>query len=104
MDFNNYNCLSGCNPPQEVILTYALNDISKIMINNNCNAYNTSELQYSYSIDGICWSCYMSYDDCLANTIELDSDFYLKIKVNGPVCSVTIDEENAEMPFCAPAP
>lgn len=96
MEFNNYNCLGGCNPPQEAILTYAINDISKIVINNNCNAYNTSELQYSYSIDGLCWSCYMSYDDCLANTIELDSDFYLKIKVNGIVCNILNDGNSVD--------
>lgn len=96
MDFNNYNCLGGCNPPQEVILTYAINDISKIVINNNCNPYDVSELQYSYSIDGLCWSCYMSYDDCLSNTIELDSDFYVKIKVNGPVCNVTFDGNSVD--------
>jgi hypothetical protein len=38
----------------------------------------------------------MSYDDCLSNTVDLDSDFYLKIKVNGPVCSVTVDGDNAD--------
>lgn len=95
-DFNNYNCLNGCNPSQEVILSYAINDISNITINNNCNSYDTSELQYSYSVDGLCWSCYMSYDDCLANTVDLNSDFYLKIKVNGPVCDVKIDGNNID--------
>ena len=32
MDFNNINCLGGCNPPQEVILTYAVNDISNLQL------------------------------------------------------------------------
>ena len=94
MDFNNINCLGSCNPPQVVTLAYALNDISTVSINNNCGAYDRSELEYSYSLDGLCWSCYMTYDNALANTIDINSDFYLRLKVNGQVCGVYINDES----------
>ncbi len=91
MNIENYNntCLGSCNPPQVVSLTYAINDMSDIIINNNCNEYDKTTLEYSYSLDNVCWTCYMTYDDCLASTVDIDSDFYIKIKVNGPVCSVS---------------
>ena len=77
-DFIGTNCLGGCSPTQILTLNYAINDISSVVINNNCGAYDTASIQYSYSLDNICYSCYMSYDDILANTIELNSDFYLR--------------------------
>lgn len=97
MDFTSANCLGSCNPPQILSLTYAISDITSISVYGMCDKYDTSQLQYSYSIDGLCWTCYMSYDECLANTIELESDFYIKIKVNGDICKVQIwDEDTLE--------
>jgi uncharacterized protein YuzE len=96
-NFTSANCLGSCNPPQILSLTYAISDITSISIYGMCDKYDTSQLQYSYSIDGLCWTCYMSYDECLANTIELESDFYIKIKVNGDICKVQIwDEDTLE--------
>lgn len=92
-DFLNTNCMDTCSPPQIVSLSYAINDISTITINNKCENYDTNSLEYSYSIDNLCWSCYMSYDDCLANTVDLNSDFYLKVKVKGQVYGVSINGE-----------
>ena len=90
-DFVNANCLGSCNPPQIVNLSYAVSDMSSLKIYGNCDEYDHSELLYSYSIDNVCWSCFMSYDEVLVNTIELNSDFYIKVKVTGPICKVEID-------------
>lgn len=95
-DFNNF-CLGQCTPYQILEFTYAMSDISNISIYNNCNEYDKSLLQYSYSIDGVCWSCYMTYDEALANTIDLDSDFYVKIKLQGAICKIEIDgQQNSD--------
>lgn len=90
-DFINANCLGSCNPPQIVNLSYAVSDMSSLKIYGNCDEYDHSELLYSYSIDNVCWSCFMSYDEVLVNTIGLNSDFYIKVKVTGPICKVEID-------------
>ena len=92
-NFYDASCLGSCNPAQIVTLSYAIKDISEIKIMNNCDAYSHDQLLYSYSIDNVCWSCYMSYDECLANTIELDSDFYIRIKLSGQICSLYIGDD-----------
>ena len=92
-DFVNANCLGSCNPPQILNLNYAISDMSSLKIYGNCNEYDHSEIQYSYSIDNICWSCFMSYDDCLTNTIDLNSDFYIKVKISGTICKVELNNE-----------
>ena len=92
MEYNQF-CLGQCTPPQIISIGYAISDISKLVIYGGCGAYDTSLMQYSYSIDNVCWSCFMTYDECLTNTIELDSDFYIKVKIVGNVCKVTYDNE-----------
>ena len=83
MNFNT-SCLGSCNPPQIINFNLAINDISLIEIYNDCDCiYNTNELEYAYSLDNLCWSCYMSYDEALTNTIDINSDFYLRIKIKG---------------------
>jgi hypothetical protein len=91
---SDYNNIGGCSPAQVMNLNYPINDISTIEIwpSDSCK-YCNDELQYSYSVDGVCWSCYMSYEDALASTVELSSDFYLRIKVNGPITTVTDSDE-----------
>ena len=90
----NQVCLNGCAPAQIMNLNIAINDISSVSILDDCNnVYPKENVEYAYSVDGVCWSCYMSYDEMLANTIGLDSDFYVREKVNGPIGGVELDEE-----------
>jgi len=93
MNFNTA-CLNGCTPPQILNINIPLNDISVIKIYDDCDCeYDKSTLQYGYSIDNVCWSCYMSYDDILQNTIELNQDFYVRTKISGIIQKVTINDE-----------
>jgi len=92
-DFLGANCLGSCNPPQILNLSYAVSDMSTLKIYGNCEEYDHSEIQYSYSVDNVCWSCYMSYDDILSNTVELNSDFYVRVKISGTICKVELDGE-----------
>lgn len=87
--------LPGCSPAQEISIKYAINDISLIRVYRDKTCYyDTSLLQYQYSLDGVCWSCYMDYTTALANTMELNQDFFVNIKVAGPVSGITIADNN----------
>lgn len=91
MDFNSV-CNSSCAPAQIINFNIAINDISNIVIYNDCEcAYDIKDLQISYSTDNVCWSCYLSYKDALINTIELKQDFYIRIKIKGVIGKITVD-------------
>ena len=93
MDLTNYN-LGSCNPTQIININFPINSIDQIAIYNECNEmYDKNTLLYSYSLDSVCWSCYMSYDNILKNTIDLDGDFYLRIKLNNIIGNVTDNDE-----------
>lgn len=87
----NSSCLGACTPPQILTLTYAVNDISNITVYGGCDAYDMKSLEWSYSVDNVCWSCFMSYDEVLSNIVELTSDYFIRIKINGIICKVQID-------------
>ena len=88
MDFSNYN-IGSCNPTQILNINFPINNVDQIDIYNECNeAYDKNSLLYSYSVDSVCWSCYMSYDNILKNTVDLDGDFYLRIKLNNIIGGV----------------
>ena len=91
MEYNT-SCLEGCSPPQVININFAINDISTVKVYNNCDCvYNNEELQYAYSLDDVCWTCYMSYDEILKTTISLKQDFFIRIKVYNIVGGVSID-------------
>ena len=88
----NGTCLDGCTPHQIISLTYPIKDMSSLVVYNDCNeAYDISKLEYSYSLDGACWTCYMSYDDIVKATLDINSDFYINIKVAGIIGGVSLD-------------
>lgn len=94
MDFNS-KCLPGCDPEQIVNINYVFNDIDKLQILDACNnPYNLETLEYAYSIDLVCWSCYMGYEQFLQNIIGLNNDFYIRVKLAGQVNGIIIDGEN----------
>lgn len=90
---NSVRNLGGCAPKQIISIGPAINDMTTVELYNGDCKYCTNELQYSYSVDGVCWSCFMSFDEALAATVELTTDFFLKIKMAGQVTGVTIDGE-----------
>lgn len=85
MEYNNI-CLNGCSPAQVINFTFAVNDISVIDIYNNCDCkYDNDQLKYSYSLDNVCWTCYMTFNEAFKSTTMLKQDFYLRIKINNIV-------------------
>lgn len=93
MNFNT-SCLNGCTPPQILNINIPINDISLLKVYNECECeYEQNTLQYGYSLDNVCWSCYMSYNEILQNTVELNQDFYLRTKISGIIGKIIYDNE-----------
>jgi hypothetical protein len=89
----NTACLDGCSPAQVLNISMAINDISVVEIFNNCDCkYDKSQLQYAYSLDNICWTCYMSYNDILKSTVNLKQDFYVRIKIPNTIGYISIND------------
>ena len=84
-----------CGPAQIIFLTYAIDNLSDLHIlqNEKCE-YDRKLLEYAYSIDGACWTCFMDYDTALQTTVALNQDFFIKIKVKGPIAGVKIQNDN----------
>lgn len=92
MDFQNKLC--GCAPKQIITFNIPINfnQLSSIKIIDDCDKeYILDDLSYAYSVDNICWSCYISYSDILRNVVDIKSDFYLRIKIGGPIKFIQID-------------
>lgn len=88
------NTLCGCKPYQIININLALNNLNNIKIYNDCDEeYDLNSLQYSYSVDSLCWSCYISYNDFLTNTLDLQTDFYVRIKVQGEIKSILLNNQ-----------
>ena len=92
MDFNS-SCIGACTPPQIVNFTMPINDLVSIKVYDDCGCeYSKDNLQFAYSLDGVCWSCYMSYKEALASTIELKQDYFVRIKLSGVIGKVTSND------------
>ena len=87
-------CLPGCTPPQIININFAINDISSIAIYDDCdNMYSFEQLKYAYSLDSLCWSCYMTYTEILTNTLDIKQDFYIRIEITGIVGKILVGGE-----------
>lgn len=103
----NNNNNSSCSPSQIITFNNVFNsyeDINNIYIFNktinissltldNIQKYNqyiyaVPELEYAYSVDGVCWSCYNRFSNTINALFGVNSDFFLRIKVNGPVKAI----------------
>lgn len=85
---NSFQNLGSCGPAQVATLSIPVNDISFIgVIGTDCE-YNRDDLLYSYSTDNINWTCYDNYENTKNSTANLNTDFYLKIKVKGPISNI----------------
>ena len=92
MDFQNKLC--GCVPKQIITFNIPIifNQLSSIKIIDDCDKeYILDDLSYAYSVDNVCWSCYISHSDILRNVVDIKSDFYLRIKIGGPIKFIQID-------------
>lgn len=93
----NITCSSGlCAPVQVITVNEPVNGIDDIIIYKSGDAdsggcvYSASELKYSHSADSVCWTCWNSYGDELAQTVDIKTDFFLRFQVKGQVSSLYI--------------
>lgn len=88
------SCLGVCAPIQIVNLEMPVNDASTISVYGKCEEiYPSSVLKYSYSVDGACWSCYMSIEELTESTLDEISDYFLRIKVPGEITKITNNDD-----------
>ena len=99
----NITCGSGiCAPVQVVTVNEPVNGIDDIIIYKSGDAesggcvYSASELKYSHSVDSVCWTCWNSYADELAQTVDIKTDFFLRFQVKGQVASLYILNASSE--------
>lgn len=83
--------LGACAPSQVINLNIAVNDFSLLEIYNGDTLLNNEELDWSYSTDSVVWSCWMSYDKAGNNLFDLETDYFIRAKVNSPITKVIYD-------------
>ena len=91
MDFQTAS-LCGCQPTQIINFNIAFNNLNDLHIYGECDVeYDLNTLQMAYSIDSLCWSCYVSYNDLLINTVDMKTDYYVRVKVQGPITKIILN-------------
>lgn len=89
---NSNVCVQNCLPAQSLNINTAIDDFSKITIyDQNGNKYNNECLEWSYSMDSVTWSCWLSYIETADVLFEQPSDYFIRAKVNGSIGKVEID-------------
>ena len=83
--------MSVCNIYRIIQFSEAITS-KPIIIYNSDGVDSATLFTYSWSTDGVCWTNWVSYNDYLRITKDLDSDFYLKIKIFGGLDKIIIDE------------
>lgn len=82
-----------CTPVQIVNINEPIHSIDDIIINKTKNCkYKMNMLKFAYSLDTLCYSCYMDYNSILSNTIDITSDFFVRIQIQGPVYSIQLKD------------
>lgn len=91
-DITTNSCLGSCSPIQVVNFdshTFNADTVKTIKVCDDCGN-EISNVEYAYSVDSSCWSCYMDIDTLMRNIISLNSDIYVRIRVASVVGKVYI--------------
>lgn len=91
---NNNTCIQNCLPAQSLNINTAIDDFSNISIyDQNENKYDNECLEWSYSMDNVIWSCWMTYTEAANILFEQPSDYFIRAKVNGTIGKVEINND-----------
>lgn len=85
--------LNGCAPAQVVNFSTAVNDFSLLEISSTSGIIDNENLEWSYSVDGTTWSCWMSYANAMTNLFDIDTDYFVRAKVNDNIDTITYEGE-----------
>ena len=80
----------GCAIRRIIKLNNAINSTELRLYNENDDITTIS--QYSWSVDGVCWSGWTSYKNYLKITSNIESDFYLRILIHTGLTAVILDD------------
>lgn len=84
-------CINGCKPIQILNINKAISNKDNVSVYNKCGKIYT-DIEYSYSVDGgVCWSCWLNEQEFKETTLNLSSDYLLRIKIPGDICKVTVN-------------
>ena len=92
-----HTCYNNCSPNQVITINEAINDISLLQFYNNDSLYCNDCIQFSYSIDNVTWSCWLNYNDTQKLLVDVNTDFFIKVKIAGPVTDVKYN--NSDLSF-----
>lgn len=71
----------SCGIYRIIQLKDAIQSLPLVVIDSNGNDV-TNNCQFSWSVDGVCWAGWTTYENYLRITKRLENDFYLRIKIN----------------------
>jgi hypothetical protein len=71
----------SCGIYRIIKLNDAIKSFPIVVIDSNGND-STKYCQFSWSVDGVCWTGWTIYDNYLRITNQLETDFYLRIRIN----------------------
>ena len=92
--FSDNNCVCTCSPKQIISFNIAVDDFSLLEIFDiNNNKHCDDCITWSYSVDNVKWSCWMTYDNIAKILFDLNSDYYIKAKVDFNVGKIMYDGE-----------
>ncbi len=86
--------LCACAPKQIVTFNTPIkfDDIANIRVYDNCGEeYDNTTIEYAYSLDAVCWSCYVSYNDVLLNTINIKQDLFIRLRIGGVITKILVN-------------
>ena len=81
----------GCNIKRVIKLNKAITS-KPIKLFDNFKVDITSTCMFSWSADGACWSAWTTYDNYIKITPKIESDFYLRILINGGLSNIILGD------------
>ena len=82
--------MNNCNIYRIIRFNDAMNSTPLIIFNQD-GVDSTSSYSYSWSTDGVCWTNWVNYDDYLRITKNIETDFYLRIKIFGGLDKIIVN-------------
>lgn len=80
----------GCGINRIIQLKEAIT-ASSIVITDNNNNDITALCKYSWSVDGVCWTSWTTYENYVKISSYLESDFYLRILISTGLSDIVIN-------------
>lgn len=81
----------GCGIKRIITFSKAIKTENVILFDNNINI--TENSLYSWSVDGVCWTGWNSYQNFKLIIPNIETDFYLRILISTGLSSIYVDDK-----------